>query len=66
MALAFEPMFIFERETETGCKSSSRAARPTVAYHEPASDVESMGGIFLGSFSWGGSIFEKNATTGNW
>jgi hypothetical protein len=68
LALAFEPMYIFERENGTWVQK--RVGVPPgepVAWHEPVSDVEIDGGrIFLGSASWGGTIFEKDSATGNW
>jgi hypothetical protein len=68
LALAFEPMYIFEREgTNWVQKQVGAPPGEPVAWHEPVSDVEIDGGrIFLGSGSWGGSIFEKDAATGNW
>ena len=68
LALAFEPMYIFERENGNWVQKQIGAppGQP-FANHEPASDVEIGGGrIFLGSGSWGGTIFEKDSVTGNW
>ncbi len=68
LALAFEPMYIFERENGTWVQKLIGAppGQP-VAWHEPVSDVEIDGGrIFNGSASWGGTIFEKDPATGNW
>jgi hypothetical protein len=68
LALAFEPMYIFERENGNWVQKQIGAppGQP-VAYHEPVSDVEIDGGrIFNGSGSWGGTIFEKDSVTGNW
>jgi hypothetical protein len=68
LALAFEPMLVFERENGNWVqKLMGPAPGAPVAYHEPVSDVEIDGGrIFLGDGSWGGSVFEKDAVTGNW
>ena len=68
LALAFEPMYIFERENGNWVQKQIGAppGQP-VAYHEPVSDVEiDWGRIFLGSGSWGGTIYEKDSVTGNW
>jgi hypothetical protein len=68
LALAFEPMYIFERENGTWVQKLIGAppGQPSV-YHEPASEVRvAARRIFLGSGSWGGSIFGKDAATGNW
>ncbi len=68
LALAFEPMYIFERENGTWVQKLIGAppGQPS-AWHEPASEVKIDGGrIFLGSGSWGGGILEKDSTTGNW
>ena len=68
LALAFEPMLIFERESGNWVQKliGPPPGAPAVG-HEPASDVEIDGGrIFLGDWSWGGSIFEKDPATGNW
>ena len=68
LALAFAPMYIFERENGNWVQKQIGAppGQP-VAYHGPVSDVEIDGGrIFLGSEGWGGTIFEKDLTTGNW
>ena len=68
LALAFEPMYILERENGNWVQKLIGAppGQPC-AGHEPASDVEIDGGrIFLGSGSWGGTIFEKDSVTGNW
>ena len=60
MALAFEPMYILEREGGIWVQKQ-------VANHEPVNDVEIDGGrIFNGSGSWGGVIYEKDPVTGNW
>jgi hypothetical protein len=68
LALAFEPLYIFEREGGTWVqKLIGPPPGQPLAYHEPVSDVEIDGGrIFNGSASWGGTIFEKDAATGNW
>ena len=68
LALAFEPMYIFERENGTWVQKLIGAppGQPS-AWHEPASEVKIDGGrIFIGSGSWGGGILEKDSTTGNW
>lgn len=68
LALAFEPMYIFERENGNWVQKlyGPPPGQPT-AGHEPVRDVEIDGGrIFLGDWSWGGSIFEKDPGTGNW
>ena len=68
LALAFEPMYILERENGNWVQKQIGAppGQP-VAYHEPVSDVEIDGGrIFNGSGSWGGTIYEKDSVTGNW
>jgi len=60
LALAFEPMYILEREGGIWVQKQ-------VANHEPVNDVEIDGGrIFNGSGSWGGVIYEKDPVTGNW
>lgn len=68
LALAFEPLYIFEREGGNWVqKLFGPPPGEPVAWHEPVSDVEIDGGrIFNGSASWGGSIFEKDPATGNW
>jgi hypothetical protein len=68
LALAFEPMSIFEREDGNWVqKLFGPLPGQPVAYHEPASDVDIDGGrVFLGSGSWGGTIYEKDPATGNW
>ena len=68
LALAFEPMYILERE---GGNWVQKLVGPPpglpYAQHEPVSDVEIDGGrIFNGSGSWGGTIYEKDSVTGNW
>ena len=68
LALTFEPMYIFERENGNWVQKQIGAppGQP-VAYHEPVSDVEiDWGRVFLGSGSWGGTIYEKDSVTGNW
>ena len=68
LALAFEPMYVFEREAGNWVQklTGPPPGQPFVG-HEPVSDVEIDGGrIFLGSGSWGGTIFEKDPATGNW
>ncbi len=68
MALAFEPLYILERENGSWVQKQIGAppGQP-FASHEPLSDVEIDGGrIFNGSGSWGGTIFEKDSVTGNW
>ena len=68
LALAFEPMYIFERENGNWVQKQIGAppGQP-FAFHEPVSDVEIDGGrIFNGSGSWGGTVFEKDPATGNW
>ena len=68
LALAFQPMYIFERE-EGNWVQKQIGAPPgqPFANHQPASDVEiDWGRIFLGSGSWGGTIYEKDSVTGNW
>jgi hypothetical protein len=67
LALAFEPMYIFERENGEWVQQQvgTPPGQPSV-WHEPASDVEIDGGrIFLGSGSWGGVLFERDSA-GNW
>jgi hypothetical protein len=68
LALAFEPMYILEREG--GNWVQKRVGPPPglpYAQHEPVSDVEIDGGrIFNGSGSWGGTVYEKDSVTGNW
>ncbi len=60
LALAFEPLYILERE-------NGNWVQKLVAFHEPVTDVEIDGGrIFNGSGSWGGTVFEKDSVTGNW
>ena len=68
LALAFEPMYIFERENGTWVQklTGPSPGQPTIS-HDPASEVRIDGGrIFLGSESWGGTIFVKDTATGNW
>ena len=68
LALAFAPMYIFERENGNWVQKQIGAppGQP-LWYHGPVRDVEIDGGrIFLGSEGWGGTIFEKDLTTGNW
>jgi hypothetical protein len=60
LALAFEPMYILERENGDWVQKQ-------VASHEPVRDVEIDGGrIFIGDGSWGGTVYEKDSATGNW
>jgi hypothetical protein len=68
LALAFEPMMIFERENGNWVqKLIGPPPGQQVAYHEPVSEVKIDGGrIFLGSGSWGGTVFEKDPASGNW
>ena len=68
MALAFEPMLILEREGGNWVqKHVGPPPGEPYAWHDPASDVEIDGGrIFLGSGSWGGTVFAKDSVTGNW
>lgn len=68
LALAFEPMLIFERENGDWVqKMAGPPPGQPVIYHDPLREVRiDSGRIFLGSFSWGGSIYVKNTTTGNW
>jgi len=68
LALAFEPMYILEREGGNWVQKQvgPPPGRP-FADHAPVSDVEIDGGrIFNGSGSWGGTIYEKDPVTGNW
>ena len=68
LALAFEPMMIFERENGNWVQKLIGAppGQP-FAYHEPVSEVKiDSGRIFLGSGSWGGTVYEKDPATGNW
>jgi hypothetical protein len=68
LALAFEPMSIFEREDGNWVQKlfGPPPGLPT-SPHEPASDVDiDAGRVFLGGGSWGGDIFEKDPVTGNW
>ena len=68
MALAFEPMLILERESGNWVqKQVGPPPGEPYAWHDPASDVEIDGGrIFNGGGSWGGAVYEKDLTTGNW
>ena len=68
LALAFQPMYILERENGDWVQKQVGAppGQPSAA-HEPVGDVEIDGGrIFLGSGSWGGTIYEKDSATGSW
>src|SRR6187402_396537 len=68
MALAFEPMFILERENGSWVQKQVGAppGQPS-AWHAPVSDVEIDGGrIFIGDGSWGGTVYAKDSVTGNW
>jgi len=68
LALAFEPMYILEREGGNWVqKQVGPPPGQPYAGHEPVSDVEIDGGrIFNGSGSWGGTVYEKDSVTGNW
>jgi hypothetical protein len=60
LALAFEPLYILERE-------GGNWVQKLVASHEPVRDVAIDGGrIFNGSGAWGGTVLEKDSATGNW
>src|SRR6187431_1124766 len=68
LALAFEPMYILERE---GGNWVQKLVGPPpgqpYAWHAPVRDVEIDGGrIFNGDGSWGGTVYEKDSVTGNW
>jgi hypothetical protein len=68
LALAFEPLYVFERENGDWVQKSFGAppGQPW-AGHDPASEVTvDSGRVFVGGWSWGGSIFSKDAVTGNW
>jgi hypothetical protein len=68
LALAFEPMYILERENGNWVQKQVGAppGQP-FADHAPARVVTISGGrIFIGDGSWGGTIYEKNSVTGNW
>jgi hypothetical protein len=68
MALAFEPMYILERENgEWVQKQVGAPPGLPYAWHEPVRDVEIDGGrIFIGDASWGGTVYSKDSATGNW
>jgi hypothetical protein len=68
LALAFEPMLIFERENGNWVqKLIGPPPGQPYAGHEPVREVKIDGGrILLGSGSWGGTVYEKDLATGNW
>ena len=68
LALAFEPMYILERENGDWVQKQIGAppGQP-FAQHEPVRDVAIDGGrIFIGDGSWGGTVYSKDSVTGNW
>jgi hypothetical protein len=68
LALAFEPLYILERENGNWVQKQIGAPPGQPFFHHPPlSDVEIDGGrILLGDGSWGGTIFGKDSVTGNW
>ena len=67
LALALAPMYIFERENGNWVQKQIGAppGQPVDARARPRCRNR-RGRIFLGSEGWGGTIFEKDLTTGNW